>query len=459
MKIKSILFIVFIGLTSLSLPAQEKLTILTRQEKAQAIETICVRLNRFYVFPDIAKQMEAHIKSKLAAGAFEKTDDAAAFADAVTQELRAVSHDKHLGLFFGPNPDLQPRQDLALRRILNRIDLEESNYGLDRVEILPGNVGYLSIRSVMFYEPVKDILSAAMKLLSNTNAIIFDLRDNRGGDPQYMAYLFGFFFDKPIHINSVYWRDRDRMVEFWTTAEVPGRKMIDVPLFVLINRRTFSGAEEFAYDLQALKRATIIGEVSEGGAHPSSSFVVYKDLRILIPLGRAINPVTGTNWEGIGVKPDIEVSSDAALTMAAEKANAAGEKYREAKKSRILAKYQECSASLAEAEKLFQANNAKAGADLVASALKQALEADLHTQASVNRMGYDFLEKKSYPMAIAILDFNASAFPKSANAYDSLGEAYLRSGDKARAREWYMKALALDPNLASAKKALQEIDR
>jgi hypothetical protein len=201
-------------------------------------------------------------------------------------------------LFFGIDPDLRPKQDAALERILARLARRDQNYGLDRIEILEGNVGYMRIRSVMFPEEVKGVLDASMRFLSNADAMIFDLRGNRGGDPQYMAYLFSYFLEKPTLINRIYWRDRDRTDEYWTQGSVPGDKMPDVPLFVLISRQTFSGAEEFAYDLQALKRATIVGEVSAGGANPASSWVVFKDLRISIPIGRAINPVTGTNWEG-----------------------------------------------------------------------------------------------------------------------------------------------------------------
>jgi len=459
MSKKLILAVLLLALASLGVPAQEKITALNGQERSAAIDKIAALLDRFYVFPDVAARLGAHIKARRDAGAFDRLADPKSFAEAVTRDLRSICKDPHLELYFGPNPDLQPKEDLALKRLLSRLDRERRNFGLNKVEILPGNVGYMSIQSVMYYDQVKDILEAALAFLSRTDALIFDLRDNGGGDAAYMAYLFSHFFDQPTHLNSIYWRDRDRTVESWTRGDVPGPKMADVPLFVVINRGTFSGAEEFAYDLQSRKRAVIVGETSRGGANPASSFVVYKDLRISIPLGRAINPVTGTNWEGVGVQPDVKAPAETALAAAAELAREAARTHGEAKKSRLLARWDACRESLAEAEKLLAANEVKPAEALVESALKKAAADGLLGQADINRMGYDALEQKKTRLAIALFKANVSAFPDSANAYDSLGEAYRRSGDKDRARESYTKALALNPRLESSRRALQELER
>jgi len=438
---------------------QEKLTTLTNEEKAAAVETVCARLKKFFVLPDVAARMETHIREKLAAGAFDKTADAKDFADCLTRELRSISHDKHLGLFFGPDPDLRPKQDAVLERILARSARQDQNYGLDRIEIFEGNVGYMRIRSVMFSEEVKGILDASMKFLSNADAMIFDIRDNRGGDPHYMAYLFGYFFEKPTLINRIYWRDRDRTDEFWTREPVPGDKMSDLPLFVLISRQTFSGAEEFAYDLQALKRATIVGEVSAGGANPASSWVVYRDLRISIPIGKAINPVTGTNWEGIGVKPDVEVAADSALTAALELAAKAGYKHNETKQGSLLSKYHLCRAGIEEARKLIGSERIQAAETLVTSTLNAAVENKLYTEASINSLGYEFLRQNELVMAVAVFKANVSRYPDSANAYDSLAEAYDAAGRKELAIESYERSLKLDPDNTNAAERLKILKR
>ena len=307
---------IIIFLSGLVLQAQKKTEVLTISDKKKAIEKAGRLLSKFYVYPEVGFQMEKHLKSLNKEGTFNKIINPNESVKTLTTELRSINNDKHLFMYVGSNPDEQSKEDRYLNRLIRRIDREKDNFGLNRVEILDGNIGYLNIESVMYSEESVEVLSSALKFLSNTYAIIFDLRYNhRGGDPMYMSYLFSYFFENPTHINSIYWRDRNRTDEFWTQSEVPGKKMVDIPLFVLISIETFSGAEEFAYDLQALKRATIIGEVSAGGANPASTWVVYKDLRISIPFGRAINPITGTNWEGVGVKPDIEVPADKALEI------------------------------------------------------------------------------------------------------------------------------------------------
>jgi hypothetical protein len=450
--------ICIILLFSLSGQAQEKTTVLTKEEKEQAVEKICQLLNRFYVFPEVAEKMEKHIKTKSEQGAFEKITAPDEFVATMTEELRSICHDKHLRMFIGPNPDEQTPEERNMRRIMNRLDNKKHNYGLNKVEILDGNVGYMNIQSVMYSEAAMEVVSAALKFLSNTDALIFDLRqNNQGGDPGYMDYMFGYFFEKPTRLSSVYMRDRDRTDEHLTSEKIPGRKMVDIPLFVLISHQTFSGAEAFAYDLQALKRATVIGEVSAGAAHPTAAWVVYKDIRIAIPFGRAINPITGTNWEGVGVKPDIEVAADKALEVAAEKAKNAAETYHAQIKNQLFADYNECNSNLESASKLFQKSNAEAAEALVISSLKKAIEKDIMNQSAINARGYEFLRQDNIRMAIAIFKCNVLAYPESANAYDSLGEAYLKNGDRELAIANYKKALEIEPNFASAIQALKDI--
>ncbi len=318
------------------LQAQEEIKVLTDEEKKQSIEKICELLNRFYVTPEKAIQMKDHLKLKHSSSAFDKINARAVFVEVINEELQSICPDRHLGVYIGPNPDDQTEEEKKLNRVNRQYENQKRNYGITKIEILEKNIGYIKINSVMFSEEAKRVLSSAMQFLSNSYTIIFDLRENRGGDPSYMAYLFSYFFKEPTHINSIYWRDRDRTDEFWTRDSIPGEKMADIPLFVLISGKTFSGAEEFAYDLQCLDRATIVGEVSAGGAHPAATWVVYKDIRISIPYGRAINPITGTNWEGVGVKPDIETPADKAMEKAIELAEKSAEKFYKERRSKLI---------------------------------------------------------------------------------------------------------------------------
>ncbi|HEX2162516.1 MAG TPA: S41 family peptidase, partial [Thermoanaerobaculia bacterium] len=129
--------------------------------------------------------------------------------------------------------------------------------------------------------------------------------------------LSSYLFAEPTHLNSFYIRRGDRTEQFWTQAHVDGRRMAEVPVYVLTSRRTFSAAEEFTYNLRNLERATIVGETTGGGAHPVEAHAIEGyPVRAMVPFGRAINPVTGTNWEGTGVAPHVEVPADQALDRA-----------------------------------------------------------------------------------------------------------------------------------------------
>jgi retinol-binding protein 3 len=156
-----------------------------------------------------------------------------------------------------------------------------------------------------------------MKFLAHTDALIFDLRNNGGGDPEMVALISSYLFgDKPVHLNSLYWRPGDKTDEFWTKPNAAANKFTDKPVYVLTANRTFSAAEEFSYNLKNLKRATIVGETTGGGAHPGSSVRLHEHFAAFIPTGRAISPVTKTNWEGTGVEPDVKVPKEHALKTA-----------------------------------------------------------------------------------------------------------------------------------------------
>jgi hypothetical protein len=291
-------------------------------ERADVIAAVLKELLQSYVYPEKAKDMEAAIRARQKNGEYEAITSAAALARTLTAHLREVSHDKHLHVDYlagfpgGPGPRAgPPNRDQMAKRLAAR------NYGFRKVERLEGNVGYLELDGFLPAEFAAETAAAAMSFLANTDALIIDLRHNGGGDPSMVAFLCSYFFDaKPVHLNDLYHRPDDSTHQWWTLPYVPGRRYLDKEVYLLTSKRTFSAAEEFAYDLQSLKRATIIGETTGGGAHPGKGHRINDHFMMFVPTGRAINPVTKTNWEGTGVKPDVEVPAEKALETAHRKA-------------------------------------------------------------------------------------------------------------------------------------------
>ncbi|CAM3849699.1 S41 family peptidase [Kibdelosporangium persicum] len=276
---------------------------------AWEIETISRLVAERYVFPDVAES----IVEVLSTITYDHIDDAESFAAAVTADLQSVNGDQHLRvehqateIVEGPADEQKYRQEAEL-----------DGHGIAAVRRLDGNVGLLDIRTMHSVAVSGAAAVAAMNLLAATDVLLIDLRRNRGGDPAMVALLCSFLFDVPTHLNDVYSRPHDGIGQFWTSAYVPGPKFgADKPVYVLTSAETFSGGEELANDLRELKRATLVGEVTRGGAHPAGAHRVSAHLRIKVPWGRAINPVSGTNWEGVGVQPHIAVPADEAFDTA-----------------------------------------------------------------------------------------------------------------------------------------------
>jgi retinol-binding protein 3 len=268
------------------------------------------------------KQRNSYIKSKLKSGGYDSISSGNVMAEVLTADLQSISKDKHLRVRYSPEEakrlleNEKNNNDPEDEKHWNEM-LRKENYGFRKLERLSGNIGYVDFRNFASADYAKETIAAVMGFLANTDAVIFDLRLNGGGDPSGVqlicSYLFG---DTPVHLNDLYFRPKDETREFWTLRKVDGKKMPDVPVYVLTSKFTFSGAEEFTYNLKNLKRATIVGETTGGGAHPGGVMPVNEGFAIFIPTGRAINPITKTNWEGSGVSPDVSVKSELALEQA-----------------------------------------------------------------------------------------------------------------------------------------------
>lgn len=292
-------------------------------ERQRVIDGISKSLNEYYVYPDLAQKMVDAIQADAKRGDYNSITDPDGFANRITKDLQAVSHDKHLGVNFSPvklPPEEQkPSSDEEAQ--FHKM-LERTNCSFQKVEVLPRNIGYLKFNA--FADPTfcGPTVVAAMNFLAHVDAIIFDLRENGGGDPRMVATISSYLFDKPTHLNDLYNRKEDFTTQYWTLPYVPGATLADKPAFVLTSKNTFSGAEEFTYNLKNLKRATIVGETTGGGAHPVSGHRIDDHFMIGVPFARAVNPVSKTNWEGTGVEPDVAVKASDALQKAEDLAAA-----------------------------------------------------------------------------------------------------------------------------------------
>jgi retinol-binding protein 3 len=290
--------------------------------RKEVVETLAREMEAAYVFADKGKQVAADLRARLAKGEYDKLDRAQAFAKTLTEQIQAPTSDKHLRVYYNEREFNVP----PARREPTPAEIEEQksflrsvNFGVEKIERLPGNIGYLDLRSFSAAGLAGDTIVAAMNLLAHSDALIIDLTKNGGGDPSTVALMTSYLFDERTHLNDLVWRDqgKERVEHFWTTASVSGARYGGKkPIYILTSKRTFSAAEEFTYNLKNLKRATIVGENTGGGAHPGRQFRLSKNFASFIATGRARSPITQTNWEGPGVAPDVSTPADQALNMA-----------------------------------------------------------------------------------------------------------------------------------------------
>lgn len=287
--------------------------------KSEAIDVLLKELNDRYVFPEVAKKIETDIRTRQKNKEYDSIASAQEFTKKLTDDLQSVSRDKHMRVRFSPKPipvRKERGEPTAEEKAEYETHMKRINFAFEKVERMQGNIGYIKLNN--FFEPElgAETVAAAMNFVGNTDALIFDLRENGGGDPAMVALICSYLFGEKTHLNDLYWREGNETKEFWTNPNVSGKKYLGRDIYVLTSNRTFSGAEEFSNNLKVLKRGTIVGETTGGGANPGGMFRLADHFGVFIPTGRAINPVTKTNWEGTGVEPDVKVSKEEALKTA-----------------------------------------------------------------------------------------------------------------------------------------------
>jgi hypothetical protein len=281
--------------------------------RASVIERLTKMIEAGYVVPEVGQIAARKVRAAQASGEYKGISAAKAFAERLTSDLRSETNDKHIAVFFDPEPATPPISSNTPVQTRERF-----NFGFAKIERLSGNIGYLDLRSFANLEEGRETASTYLDALANFDAIIIDLRQNGGGNTPMAAYIASYFFGpKPVHFTDMYWRDQNKTVELWTSESVPGHRLVNQPLYLLVGRSTFSAAEDFSYSLQQLKRATLVGEITGGGAHMGRGLQRLSPMfTAFIPVGESLNPITKTNWENVGVQPDVKVPAERALTEA-----------------------------------------------------------------------------------------------------------------------------------------------
>jgi tetratricopeptide (TPR) repeat protein len=451
-KVSVMFFTIFLSVSS-----QDSSQLLNEEMQEQTLNKISQLLVDNYISKEMGDTCAAFLLEQIESETYEEITHPRAFARELTADLRKIHRDKHIRIQSIPPVDKRLIKNQRLDFFLRTRDRIKDNMGFKKINILPLNVGYINIQSFEPFELARDKALNALQFLENVDAIIVDLRNNLGGNPTMVQFLCSYFFDQPVHLNSIYWRRGDYTEEFWTFDSLGINKRPNVPVFILTSKKTFSGGEEFAYNLKIQKRATVIGEKTAGGANPGYTFSINDNFNIFIPTGRSINPVTGTNWEGIGVEPDITVKATDALSFALDKAEHAARIYREKSDDQAVVSYLKICADFDRMDTLIVDGNLDSAQVIIHASLKSAINSEFLNEWMINDLGYRYLSKNKLPSAITLFQINVNHYPDSFNVYDSLGEAYMKSGQTALAIDNYNKSLKINPRNENARYMLSKL--
>jgi hypothetical protein len=283
-------------------------------ERRRVVDGVIRNLKEHYVDKDVAQKMADALLAREKNGDDNAITEGGSFAELLTRQLREVSHDLHLEVVYSRDrlPD-HPGTPTAESLANYRRALERENCTFETVKILPHNIGYLKLNSFPDVSICRSTAVSAMASVNRADAVIFDLRDNRGGDPEMVMLISAYLFDHPEYMYSPREAPTERL---WTRSPVAGNRLADKPVYVLTSGTTWSGAEQFSYDLKMLKRATLVGEKTRGGAHAGVFYRIDDHFGMGIPEVKAVNPFSKIDWEGVGVEPDVKVKAADALEAA-----------------------------------------------------------------------------------------------------------------------------------------------
>jgi hypothetical protein len=287
----------------------------------ELINSISDSLDKHYIFPDKAENISTYLHKQLKSNAYTKLiNDPQKLEQQIAKDIRIVYSDPHLRIQFDPGFNAQVAYHPTTEELqLVKKYWKDNNYSFKKLEVLPGNIGYLSFNQ--FVDDIKaarPTIKAALSFLANTDVIILDLRENMGGDPNMVSQVESYFFTQKTEMNSLINRSNKDTIFMYADPFKSDSLNLSMPVYILTSQHTFSGAEDFCYGMKVAKRALIVGETTGGGAHPQMPFSVNQGYVMYIPFARSLNPITHTDWEGTGVIPDVKISANKALIKAQE---------------------------------------------------------------------------------------------------------------------------------------------
>ncbi len=437
-KTYTTLVLILFSLTSIY--AQTKKEVNPNEVKAM-IKKIADSLEFYYVNYEKGKQMGLQLKTNEKLGHYNSIKNPDTLAHKLTETLRSMSSDVHLPVLHQPQNGSHTSYNYN-NSLENHKQAFAYNFGVQEVKILDGNIGYMNISSFSnwnFYEQSKSVITASMKFLENSDAIIFDVRDNRGGVPSLVAFLCSYLFEEePVHLAQYYHRYRNDGYGLYTYKYIPGKRLTKVPVFILVNDKSASAAEEFAYFLKHQKRGVVIGEATMGAGYGVMSHRLNDRFIIYISSEEDINPITKSNFEGVGVIPNIKTERQNAFSTAKDLAEKAVETYRIEKHKRLQTLI----------DKYSKINE---GSDIseITGIIKRCQNENLIGRTDINRLGYKYLKNKPV-ISEAVFKLNTKLYPLSSNAFDSYGDGLKAVEKLEEALHAYKKAVEVGETIGSS---------
>lgn len=287
------------------------LSLFCQNTNSLVIKDILEKVKDHYVDKDLFKKLDTEFQLKNFESLSEKK-----FAEELTKQLRTISNDQHFFVKYLENfkPEIQKNTKETIKE--NNFHNSLENFGFENVQRLEGNIGYINFKGFAEPNSSSKTLEAAMNFVANTNSLIIDLRENRGGDNGMLLLFCSYFFKEKTNLYTTYIRDKEKIEQNTTLSKVSGQKYLNKRVYILTSKQTFSAAEGLAYFLKAYQLAQVIGENTGGAANPVDDFIIENKYLLLVPTGKITAAITGSNWEHVGVAPDVKTTSEKAFKAA-----------------------------------------------------------------------------------------------------------------------------------------------